>query len=147
DSSAPADAHPGDPMPEMEQPPMTDLAIRAEQALLGEMLQLAAAGSPRPMAGAAAVRPSDFYRPHHRAVFEAADRLRIRRCLPTPQAVLAELAADPDLPRSLAADGLKLIDLMEASTGPATMPVAAQLIVEAALRRRVHEWAIHLRQI
>lgn len=130
---------------DVRMPPMSDLAIRAEQALLGDILHLAAAGHPQPTAAASPVLPDDFYRPYHRQVLQSVLRLTARRELPTPQRVLAELPNDPDIPQELACDGRRLSELMHAATGAKTLPSAVQIVLEAALRRRMAAWSVMLR--
>lgn len=125
-----------------------DLTICAEQALLGEVLHLAAKGQNAiPTLTRWGLVPSDFYRPYHQAVFQAMLTVSRVRRPPSPQEVLARLRADPDLPGHVARNGVRLVELMEATPGAGSLPGVAQMVIEASLRRLIERWSIRLTQV
>jgi DnaB-like helicase N terminal domain len=127
-------------------PPMAALTVRAEQALLGEILHLAAAGQDPMEQLTWGVAADDFYRPYHQQVFAAAVRLSERGQTALPQAVSAELADDPDLPAHMTTDSVRLIDLMGHAPGSGSLPTVVLMVMEAALRRKVSQWGIRMAQ-
>lgn len=75
-------------------------------------------------------------RPYHGQVLAATKRLRDRGAEPEPLAVYAELANDPDLPRSVSRDGVPIADLLEASLRPGHAHAYAAMVVSASIHRR-----------
>jgi replicative DNA helicase len=79
-----------------------------------------------------------MYRPWHAQVLAAMCRARARGVLPGPAEAYRELQADPDLPRTVAADAVPLASLMEAAPRPEHAPAYASMVVEGGIRRRIH---------
>jgi hypothetical protein len=109
------------------------LRLSAEQALLGAVLS--------DPAGQASVldlvTPEDMSRPWHGQVLAAMQRLRQQHTPPGPEQVRQELLADPDLPASVALDGIPLVDLLEAAPHSRHAPAYAALAIEGSIRERI----------
>lgn len=119
-----------------------DLIIRAEQALLGAVMS-----DPAHQAWLLGlILPSDLARPYHRQVLTAMQRLAASGANPEPAAVRAELAADPELPRSAALDGGLIISLLQATPRPGHAPAYAAMVIEYGIRQDLHLAASRLAQ-
>lgn len=113
---------------------MESLSIRAEQALLGAVL-CDPAGQRHLLD---LVEPGDMRRPWHAQALRAMQRVRARRQLPGPLEVYKELQKDPDLPPSVARDGVPVAELMAAAPNPRHGESYACLVIEGGIRQRLH---------
>jgi replicative DNA helicase len=113
---------------------MDDLSIRAEQALLGAVL-CDPAGQCYLLD---LVEPDDMRRPWHAQVLRAMQRVRVGRQLPGPMQVYAELQKDPDLPPSVARDGVLVAELMAAAPDPRHGEAYACQVIEGGIRQRLN---------
>ncbi len=112
---------------------MSGLTVRVEQAMLGAVLADPAAQQHV----LDLVEPADLQRPWHAQVLAAMRRVQKSGGLPGPAEVYAELRCDPDLPGSVSADAVPLVDLMQASPRAAHAPTYAAIVVESGIRRRL----------
>lgn len=128
-------------------------AVRAEQALLGSILSdeyaratgKTAAARPRMLDRVAGwIRPGDYLRPYHAAVWSALLNIRQRGQLATPEAVRAELAHSPELGPQSRQDATLVHQLMEAAPVAGRAETYGGMVVEAALHRRMHSTAARL---
>lgn len=109
---------------------MTSLHIRAEAAALGAILH-----EPRLLEQLAEqLGPAAWERPWHAQVWGAMSRLRSRKEKPTPQAVAAEVARDPDI-HDAAAAAVQVAELMEAAPRPEHAASYARMVGDASRRR------------
>lgn len=132
-SGSPIGGNDGRPEPDLGVVASHDLAIRAGQAFLGAVMS-----DPARQAWLLDyVVAGDLARPYHGQVLAAMQRLRARRAPPGPAAVRAELAADPDLPRSVVLDGGPIIALLEAAPRPGHAPAYAAMVIERGIRQRL----------
>jgi DnaB helicase-like protein len=109
------------------------LSIRAEQAMLGAVLS-DPAGQQHLLD---LVERADMRRPWHGQVLAAMERLRERGVAPGPLEVYRELRNDPDLPPSVARNGVLLADLMELAPRAGHAGAYAAMVVEGGIRQRV----------
>jgi replicative DNA helicase len=124
------------PVPEPDRPPPHNL--EAEEAVLGALLT---AG--RLLGDVAAVlEEADFYRPAHRAIWRAILRLADRGQPTDPVTLLGELDCTGEL--ADVGGGPFLHTLVEAVPTVANASHYAQLVAEAARRRRVIDLGIQL---
>jgi replicative DNA helicase len=112
---------------------MEDLSIRAEQAMLGAVL-CDPAGQCHLLE---LVEAEDMRRPWHAQVLAAMRRVRARKQLPGPMQVYAELQKDPDLPQTVARDGVPVAELMAAAPNPRYGESYACQVIEGGIRRRL----------
>jgi hypothetical protein len=110
-----------------------DLAIRAEQALLGAVMS----DPVRQAAVLDVVRPDDMLRPYHGQVLGAMQRLGGRGVAPAPGPVRAELAASPDVPQRVALDGVLLADLLAAAPRQGHAPAYAAMVIDHSIRQQL----------
>src|SRR5215472_1986364 len=112
---------------------MNSLTVQAEQATLGAVLADPAAQQHV----LDLVEPDDFQRPWHVQVLAAMRRVQKGGRLPGPEEVYAELRCDPDLPRSVSADAVPLVDLMDASPRTEHALAYVAIVMESGIRRRL----------
>jgi len=122
---------------------MENLSIRAEQALLGAVL-CDPAGQHHLLD---LVEPDALRRPWHAQVLMAMQRVRARQQLPGPLEVYAELQQDPDLPQSVARDGVPVAELMAAAPNPGHGEAYACQVIVGGIRQRLHLAGSRLAQV